>query len=107
MIDINELLVSLYDKMDKELTCRKEEMIKESAEDIINGFIPYELVYKKDLLACFEENYVNLTEADYNFLLKLEKPLDWLYIQWLDSDDSHMGILRGFIENTLEYRRRR
>lgn len=101
MTDVSD---ALYEKMFEELATRKKEMAKESSEDIINGFIPYELVYKEDLLSCFEEDYMNLTDADYDFLFNLEKPLDWLYVQWLDSDDSHMELLETFIENTMMLR---
>jgi len=102
MADIRNLSYILYVKMDEELTTRKMEMAKEDVEDIINGFIPYEIVYKDDLLACFEYDCMSLGEADYNFLLSLEKPLDWLYTRWLDSDDSHMELLENFIKNALE-----
>lgn len=98
MTNISE---ALYKKMSEELATRKKEMAKESSEDIINGFIPYELVYKEDLLSCFEEDYMNLKNADYDFLFSLEKPLEWLYVQWLDSDNSHMELLETFIVNTM------
>ena len=47
---------------------------------------------------------MNLKEADYDFLFNLEKPLEWLYVQWLDSDDSHMELLETFIVNTMMLR---
>lgn len=106
------LAPALYEKMERELSDWKEKAKQESSEDIINGFIPYELVYKEDLLSLFslslfsiEMGLIDLEEADYRFLLSLDKPLDWLYIQWLDFDDSHMAMLESFVKTTLAYRR--
>lgn len=103
MFDTNRLSKVLYNKLSDELAYRKKEMMKESPEDIINGFIPYELVYKEDLLSCFID--MVLTDDEYDFLFNLENPLDWLYVQWLESDDSHMDLLETFIRNTLIQRR--
>lgn len=99
------LAVALHEKMERELSAWREDAAKANSEDIINGFIPYELVYKDDLLSLFSmPGLINIKEADYRFLLNLEQPLDWLYVQWLDSDDSHMELLETFIENTMMQR---
>lgn len=102
MADRRNLSDILYEKMNEELATRKSEIAKKNVEDIINGFIPYEIVYKDDLLVCFEYDHMSLGEADYNFLLSLEKPLDWLYTRWLDSECSYMKFLENFIKNALE-----
>ncbi len=101
------LAAALYEKMERELSDWKEKAKQESSEDIINGFIPYELVYKGDLLSLFSVGMglIDLEDADYRFLLSLDRPLDWLYIQWLDYDDSLASMLEDFVKNTLAYRR--
>lgn len=101
------LAVALHEKMERELSAWREDAAKANSEDIINGFIPYELVYKDDLLSSFSmPGLINIKEADYRFLLNLEQPLDWLYVQWLGAEDNHISMLEEFVENTLAYRRK-
>ena len=98
-----ELLMCLVNKMMEEFESFKKKCVEQTSEDIVRGFIPYELVYKQDLLSCFDDDSLTerLSDADVSFLYSREKPLDWLYTQWLDSDGSHMDMLRDVIMESL------
>ena len=61
---------------------------------------------KQVIVNLFSQNHYGHSGVytDYDFLFSLEKPLEWLYVQWLDSDDSHMELLETFIVNTMMLR---
>lgn len=92
----------LYEKMLSELQAFRESLLKLEPADIIGNYNPYELIYKEDLLMCFEDDELCLTDSDVQFLLGMDKPLDWLYQSWCDSSVSHMDMLREFIRNTVQ-----
>ena len=99
-----EMENTLVNKMSEEYDNFKKDCIKQTSEDIVKGFIPYELVYKSDLLSCFEDESLSsaLTDEDIDFLVNLDMPLDWLFTQWLESDGSHMDMLRDVILESLK-----
>lgn len=92
----------LYDKMSEELQAFRSSLLKLTTSEIISDYYPYELIYKEDILMCFEDEEMTLSYADIKLLLKMDKPLDWLYQSWCESSVSHMEILRDFISNTVK-----
>ena len=57
----------------------------------------YELTYKEDILESFDfdfEGNYPLTNEQAKALLSLKHPLDYLYQEWLDYDDSVLDTLR-------------
>ena len=103
-INKEEALDKLMGKMVNEMNEFTKSVTKMSGQQIIAEMIPYELVYKEDILMCFEDDELILSYEEIDFLLGIEQPLDWLYQEWLDFDDSHMGMLRDFITCTLDKR---
>ena len=92
----------LYEKMASELHNFRASLLEMNPADIIGSFSPYELIYKEDLLMCFEDDEMCLSDKDIRFLLNMDEPLDWLYQSWCESSVSHMGILREFIRDTVQ-----
>lgn len=92
----------LYKKMLAELNAFRDSLLKLSSSEIISNYNPYELVYKEDILMCFEDDELYLSDENVRVLLEIEKPLDWLYQSWCDSGVSHMDMMREFILNTVQ-----
>lgn len=92
----------LYEKMLAELASFRESLLAMTPYEILSNYNPYELIYKEDLLMCFEDDELHLDDKDVRFLLNMDKPLDWLYQSWCESSVSHMSILRDFIRDTVQ-----
>lgn len=92
----------LYEKMLAELNTFRDSLLNLSPSELISNYNPYELVYKEDILMCFEDDELFLSDENVRFLLEMEKPLDWLYQSWCDSGVSHMDMMREFICNTVQ-----
>ena len=57
----------------------------------------YELIYKQDILQSFDfdvDGNYPLTDEQAKALLSMKNPLDYLYQEWLDYDDSVLDTLR-------------
>lgn len=93
---------SLYWKMVNELNSFRASLLKLTPSEIINDFKAYELIYKEDIVLCFEDDEMYLNDDELKFLSEQEAPLDWLYQSWNDSDVSHMDLLREFIKGTVQ-----
>lgn len=102
LFDREQAEQELYEKMLSELQAFRESLLKLTPADIIGNYNPYELIYKEDLLMCFEDDELCLTDGDIQLLLGMDKPLDWLYQSWCDSSISHMDMLHEFIRNTVQ-----
>lgn len=100
--DRDEAESELYDRMLHELQAFRTGASKHTPTAIIYGSEAYELIYKEDLLLCFEEDASYLSDADVKCLLDMGTPLEWLYQKWCDSGISHMDMLREFIRNTVQ-----
>ena len=100
--DRDKLESELYEKMLAELQSFRASFLAMTPADIIGNYNPYELIYKEDLLMCFEDEELCLTDSDVLLLLGMDKPLDWLYQSWCESSVSHMDMLREFIRNTVQ-----
>ena len=93
----------LYEKMLSELQAFRESLLKLTPADITGNYNPYELIYKEDLLMCFEDDEPCLTDGDIQLLLGMDKPLDWLYRSWCNLKRlSYMDMLRELIRNTVQ-----
>lgn len=85
----------LYDKMSKEYDDFIDRVKGMTDKDkIIES--SYEVVLKQDILFCFEGDSI-LNDKQCAALLKMNCPLDELYNGWLESDASHMDVLRDCI----------
>lgn len=92
----NEILnIKVFEKMQRELDSFIADLKTKPSEDITQ--FAYELVYKEDILQSFDfeltDNYP-LSNEQAKALLTLKYPLDYLYQEWLDFDDSALDMLR-------------
>lgn len=92
----NEILnIKVFEKMQKELDTFIANIKTKSSADMIE--FAYELVYKENILQSFDfkltDNYP-LTNEQAKVLLAMKCPLDYLYQEWLDHDNSALDILR-------------
>lgn len=101
---IEEATDKLMGKMVNEMNDFLNSIRVKTGQQIIEEMISYELIYKEDILMCFEDDELILSYEEINFLLELEQPLDWLYQEWLKFDGSHMEMLRDFITCTIDRR---
>ena len=87
----------LYEKMSEEYTQFKEDLRSRTPDEIMDK--AYELVFKEDILSCFE--YRDLDDSTIEALMTLERPLGSLYREWLDADASYMDMLEQCIDNLV------
>ena len=93
--DLRDLL---YQKASKEQDTFIEHLKTLSPEQIIDR--SYEKAMRDDILMTFENDYMSeyLSEKQVKELLKLDCPLAACYAEWLDTDVSHMDMLRDTID---------
>ena len=93
--DLRDLL---YQKASKEQDAFIEHLKTLPPEQIIDR--SYEKAMRDDILMTFENDYMSeyLSEKQVKELLKLDCPLAACYAEWLDTDVSHMDILRDTID---------
>lgn len=105
----NEILnIKVFKKMQRELDTFIADIKTKPSADMIE--FAYELVYKEDILQSFDfeltDNYP-LTNEQAKALLAMKYPLDYLYQEWLDYDNSALDMLRESnnlaIEKQIEY----
>ena len=84
----------LWEKAAKEQSDFIEHLKTLSSEEIIDS--AYEKVMRDDILMTFEDDY--LSDKQVAELVKLDYPLDACYKEWLDTDCSHMDMLRDTID---------
>lgn len=105
----NEILnQKVWEKMQAELDRFIKGLKTKPPDEIIES--AYELIYKEDILQSFDfEFYGNcpLSNEQAKALLSLKHPLDYLYQEWLDYDDSALDTLRQSndfaIDKQIEY----
>ena len=95
MNKIEDINTALYMKMTKEQTDFIQ-MLKQSTPEIIIEKA-YEIVMREDILLTIEEK--NLTISQVKQLLRLEKPLESIYQEWLSNDCSYMEMLQDTIND--------
>ena len=94
--DLRDLL---YQKASKEQDAFIEHLKTLTPEQIIDR--SYEKAMRDDILMTFENDYMSehLSEKQVKELLKLDCPLAVCYAEWLDTDVSHMDMLRDTIDD--------
>ena len=92
---IENLKSLLLEKAIKEQSDFIEQLKTLSPEQIIDR--SYEKVMRDDILMTFEDNY--LSDEQVMELLKLDYPLSACYTEWMDTDYSHMEMLRDTIDD--------
>lgn len=85
----------LWEKATKEQSDYIENLKTLSPEDIIDK--AYEKIMRDDILYIFEGDY--LSEKQVAELIKLDYPLSACYDEWMDTDVSHMEMLRDTIDS--------
>lgn len=88
----------LYEKLSAEHQARIEEIKQLPPDKIIER--AYEIYIKDDLLSYFYTP--NIGDDEASVLLKLDRPLDHLYYEWLDVDTSHMDALQDCINEEID-----
>lgn len=90
----------LYKKISAEYDARMAEIKQLSPAKIIA--CAYEIAIKDDLRLCFDAGEVSTETA--KALLSLEKPLEHVYRQWLETDfSSYMDDLRACMESEAQH----
>ena len=89
----------LTDKVQRELSSFREEMQQKSPQEIYEA--AYQIALKNDIAECF-------SEADYSpqaakALLKSPNLLNDIYGEWIETDYSHMEVLRQTIADFKDY----
>ena len=95
MSKIEEINTALYNKMSKEQDDFIQLLKQSAPEKIIE--LAYELVMREDILLSIEGKDIPVSKAKQ--LLKLEKPLDLIYQEWLGNDYSHMEMIEDTIND--------
>ena len=85
----------LYEKASKEQDAFIEHLKTLPPEQIIDK--AYEKVMRDDILMSFEDDY--LSDKQVAELIKLDYPLSACYDEWMDTDVSHMEMLRDTIDS--------
>lgn len=91
----NNLRELLLEKAYKEQSDFIETLKLQPPEKIIDS--SYEKVMRDDILMTFEDDY--LSDKQVMELLKLDYPLSACYNEWMDTDYSHMEMLRDTIDD--------
>lgn len=84
----------LWEKAAKEQSDYIENLKHLPPEKIIDA--AYEKVMRDDILMTFEDDY--LSDKQVTELVKLDYPLSACYNEWMDTDYSHMEMLRDTID---------
>lgn len=92
----NEILnQKVWQKMQAEIDSFISELKTKPPDELIKA--AYELTYKQDILQSFDFDFDGnypLTDEQAKALLSMKNPLDYLYQEWLDYDDSVLDTLR-------------
>ncbi len=99
--DLNELL---YNKMQSELDKLVADLRNAlTPEDVISA--SFELTHKTNILYCFDvewDGYMPLPKEKALMLYSMEKPLDFLYREWMKYDDYLLGLMRDCCNGAIE-----
>ena len=101
MFNNQQLDNMLYEKMQKEYDSFLEKIKSEQSlkpNQAIES--AYEIVYKQDILYCFEDDDLNLSYKEKKHLLSKKRPLEFLYQEWLATDCTHMQMIRDCIKDS-------
>jgi len=62
----------------------------------------YEKVFKEDILLFFKNESLNLSPQQAKALLAEKYPLDSLYREWLETDNSYLDVLKDCVSDSIE-----
>lgn len=104
MLSEEQLDNMLYEKMQKEYDSFLEKIKSEQLEKPNQAIeSAYEIVYKQDILYCFEDDDLDLSYKEKKHLLSKKRPLEFLYQEWLTTDCTHMQMIRECIKDSTEH----
>lgn len=89
----------LYDKMYKELTKYKQNLLSKTPDEILKGAEEYYI--KLDIVLSLEYMQ-DLPEEQAKALLDIENPLQEVYLNWLNQSSEYMYEVRMNILETAE-----
>lgn len=95
MVDYNELL---YEKVQAEYDAFIEELKQMTAEQVIEK--AYQKVIKEEMVTEIQNG--NLEQVEAKALCREKFPLEHMYQDWLDTDVSHMEMLKNSIDDTAK-----
>lgn len=93
----------LYKKMQAELEQFIADWKSKSSADTVE--LAYELTYKEEILNSFDFDWEGRTPIPIEqakTLLAMKYPLDYLYQEWIDYDDSSRDMLRDSNSRAIE-----
>lgn len=100
MISEEQLDTLLYEKMQSEYDKYIAGFGNMTPSDVASN--AYEVVYKQDILFCFEDGDNGLSYAEKKMLYSKKYPLDFLYEEWQKTDCTHMQMIRDCIKDSVE-----
>jgi hypothetical protein len=92
-----ERMEKLWERLQGENESFREEMLQKSPNEVYEK--AYEITIKNDLLMLFEE--INISARKIDTLMSFDYPLYAMYREWLDTDASHMDMLRDTVDNLI------
>ena len=96
-----EMIDALSDKMHEEQDRFKEELLKKPPEEILRDAYSYWM--REDVILAVEAQL--LPEEDLAALLKLDRPLETAYQEFLDSDHDALGPMVDCLEDLADRER--
>lgn len=103
MINEKQLDALIYEKMQSEYDDFLDNIRFVQGDDPDKGIdSAYEIVYKQDILFCFEDGNNGLSYAEKKMLYSKKYPLDFLYEEWQKTDCTHMQMIRDCIKDSAE-----
>ena len=96
-----EMIDALSDKMHEEQDRFKEELLKKPPEEILRDAYSYWM--REDMILAVEARL--LAEEDLAVLLKLDRPLEAAYQEFLDTDHDALGPMVDCLEELADRER--
>ena len=92
------MVEKLYYKMLEEIDRLKDELLKKEPYEILVGAEEYNI--KRDIVLCMED--MDLDEDQAEALLKLNNPLEAVYMDFFDKETEYMNDIRETIWESAE-----
>lgn len=90
----------VYEKLSAEFDTFMDSMKQLSGEQAIQK--AYEKVFKEEIVTCFECGSMNISPKEAKALLAKNRPLDYLYDEWVGSEHSFLDMLRDCIDDSVK-----
>lgn len=98
MTEYERIKTQLTDRLDENYNAFIDSLKKKSPDEILDA--AYEKVFKEDI-AYIMEPWDGITIPQMKTLLKMEDPLDALYRQWMETDETYIDTLINCMEQYL------